>query len=266
MFFISAWTILGSIGPLEYYLPKYLARTFNIGEVVHLAAGSFNNLNSAYSAVINIRYVFSALFVVCAFIGFLLARKYRNKADSFFLSLAIAALVVVISSVYGSELWERAYLFALIPLSYFIVKLLNVKYLSIILLLALLIALPLNIISHYGSALADRRSYEDIRNWHFIQDHTVNGCVIGGLGLTDPGYSFSQTFLERYEWKNGLLTEDEAQTSRPQYVRLGDSDIKYYHYVLNDTESIPGVELLVSNSPHYNFIYSNPSMKTFIFE
>jgi hypothetical protein len=255
---------LGRPGTIVAFDPKHIVEI--------IMAMSFTG-SSSHIAVVQTRIVFTAMIVVLWLVGTVLAlvKAKRSPTTISLSAMAIALLLLVLAAKqYGWEIGNRLYLYSLPFVAYYGAMLLNLgrKLPVIILSLLLLIALPLNIVAHYGNAAADYIPRGEIAYWHFMENNVNQGYVTGGLSpqfLESAGY-------ERVDWAqlqwgdDRLVAEVFEKGYRPQYVNVGDWDRAVYGFLFDAPNFIPNMRARLEKSPYYNLIYSNPNLSLYISE
>ena len=261
---VAFWTIYGAVTQLQISIPDYIERAFRLDLIFQLsalkAAGteSPSLLGAAYG-----RYIFTAVVAILGLVGFTLSRRFKDKADSSVLSLLIPAIFVLLSMLYGSEFWQRVFLFSLVPLSYFAVKFLRTGVSAGVLCSVLLVLLPLSVVSHYGFAAVDYEPPAERDYWHFATENSLPGDVFGGTRIYYPDYTYSKYYLEKTVWKDGLLALNTTSGNRMEYVHVGETDHASYQFNLNDVSSVAQTQNELEGSASYSLIYANPSVNLY---
>lgn len=266
--FIIAWTMYGASTQFEYQLPIFLDRAFRLDTLfTGFFTGSSTTSSPSHTSINTLRILFSALFCVIGLGGVILSRKFKEKADSTILALAIVAIFMTFTGLYTFELIMRTYMFVLVPIGYFGVRLLNARITSGILCLALLIALPMHVITHYGNAVRDTVPRGEIAYWHFIQDNTQGGYLIGGLRPREYSYAgYYKVDFQQLEWNNGLFISEYIKNDRPQYFNVGRYEQSIQEFNYDDMRVIPEARARLKESTHYNLIYANQDVDLYIRE
>ena len=266
--FIIAWTIYGASTQFEYQLPIFLDRAFRLDTLfTGFFTGSNTTTSLSHTSINTLRILFSALFCVIGLAGVILSRKFKEKADGTILALAIVAIFMTFTGLYTFELIMRTYMFVLVPIGYFGVRLLKTRLTSGILCLALLISLPLHVITHYGNAVRDTIPRGEIAYWHFIRDNTKEGYLIGGLRPREYSYAgYYKVDFQQLEWNNGLFTGDYIKSGKPQYINVGRYEKAIQEFNYDDMQVVPLARDRLEESTHYNLIYANQDVNLFIGE
>jgi hypothetical protein len=266
--FIIAWTIYGASTQFEYQLPIFLDRAFKLDALfTGFFTGSNTTTSLSHTSTNTLRILFSALLCVIGLGGFIISRKSGEKADAAVLALAIVAIFMTFTGLYTFELIMRTYMFVLVPIGYFGVRLLNTRITSGILCLVLLAALPLHVITHYGNAVRDTVPRGEIAYWHFIHDYTKDGYLIGGLRPREYSYAgYYKIDFQQLEWNNGLFMNEYIKKDKPQYINVGRYEQSIQQFNYDDTKVVPRARDLLEESTRYNLIYSNRDVKLYIGE
>jgi hypothetical protein len=263
--FVMVWSIYGATTQLDFNLPRYLERAFRLDLVFKFAGMmSHENASSSYLAVTFSRYIFSVIFAVVAIIGFFLSLRYKEKSDYLVLLVIIPSFFILLSMVYGNEFWIRAFIFSLMPIAYFSIKLLKTKISAVVFCLLILVVLPLNTISHFGSVTVDYQPSGEIAYWHFTVNNSIPGDVLGGTRIYYPDYSYTRDYLDTESLKNGKYILKPFNSDRPQYFHVGYVDSRIYEFNRNDTSLVPQTHIMLEQSSYYSLIYNNPDVDLYV--
>jgi hypothetical protein len=199
--------------------------------------------------------------------------RYRRD-ERWHLKLMYALLVgaaFVAGAVYlTGEIFTRAYLMSIIPLSWLATKGLNFRKLYPILFVVLLIAPVNHAITKYGMEDTAYVAPEDVAGAAFFFDNVPQGPRIIGAGIDthnfySGGYSFS---YERIDPENPDLGF-ETSSEQPVYVWFTYGASRYAEKSLFQLElkASPEFYLIyedeVAQSPDFNLVYSNDKMTIF---
>jgi hypothetical protein len=177
------------------------------------------------------------------------------------------AIFMTFTGLYTFELIMRTYLFVLVPIGYFGVKLLNTRITSGVLCLVLLIVLPFHVITHYGNAVRDTVPRGEIAYWHFIQKNTMEGYLIGGLRPREYSYAgYYKVDFQQLEWNDKALVSEYIKNDKPRYLNVGKYEQSQQEFLNDDTEVIPEVRRRLKESSRYNLIYTNRDVDLYIGE
>jgi hypothetical protein len=266
--FVIAWTMYGASTQFEYQLPIFLDRAFRLDTLfTGFFAGSNTTSSLSHTSINTLRISFSALFCAIGLGGVILSRKFKEKADSTILALTVVAIFMTFTGLYTFELIMRTYMFILVPIGYFGVRLLNTRITSGILCLALLVSLPLHVITHYGNAVRDTVPRGEIAYWHFIRDYTKVGYLIGGLRPREYSYAgYYKVDFQQLEWNNGLFTGEYIKSDVPQYLNVGRYEQAIQEFNYDDMQVVPEARARLDKSTHYNLIYANRDVDLYIGE
>jgi len=175
-------------------------------------------------------------------------------------------LLLLISGHYGEELLQRVYLFSLPLMVYFGAMLLDVrsKLPWLILCLLLIIAIPTQVISHYGNQALDYFPKGRVAGLKFFDNTTTHGYVTGAppLGYTSNLLRYKHLCYYELEWKeNELYTE--AGEEMPYYTAISNHDRAWYGWLWGNYQFIGEIEQLLDNAVNCSLIYSNPVLKLY---
>jgi len=266
--FIITWTMYGASTQFEYQLPIFLDRAFKLDTLfTSYFTGSSTTTSPSHTGINILRIAFSALFCIIGLSGVIISRKFKEKADNTVLALAIVAIFMTFTGLYTFELIMRTYMFVLVPIGYFAVKLLNSRITSGILCLVLLVALPLHVITHYGNAVRDTVPRGEIAYWHFIRKNTKGGYLIGGLRPREYSYAgYYKIDFQQLVWNNNLFTSDSIKGDEPQYINAGSYEQSIQEFNYDNTRVIPETRARLKKSNRYNLIYTNRDVNLYIGE
>lgn len=258
-----AWTSYGAATNLQWNLPSFVQQAFNLDLILHTNVTTRLTVSATRATVTQIRLIFLTAILVFAFSGFILTLKRgkMKKIDKMILVALIGILLLFGFNAYGGELWQRIFLFSLIPLSYFISKCSNWKalfcFLSIFL---VVIAPPLHMIAHYGNEAMDYVPPGEIRGGEFFDTKTVQGYVIGGYRDLNYHQSYGYFSLSDATWNNDAFSlgwiKDE-HLNWPRFVCISYWTKEYYSY-LKESLSVAETVKNLTKSVDYDRIYSNP--------
>jgi hypothetical protein len=228
--------------------------------------------SSSHIAVVQTKIILTSMIAILWLVGTVLALvKAKRSSTTISLSAMAIALLLLLptAKLFGWELLHRLYLYSLPFVAYYGVMLLNLgrRLPAIILCLLLLIALPLNIVAHYGNAAKDYIPRGEIAYWHFIQNNVSQGYVTGGLSpalLESAGYI--KVRFEQLEWNDDRLVGKPLKGDRPHYVNVGEWDQSGYGFLRNEPEFIPDMRARLEESVHYNLIYANSDLSLYMTE
>jgi len=263
---ITAWLMYEATGFFEGNVPRFIEEAFRLDVmfqkgVVERVAGS-----ESRQAVSLVRIVFSVLFVVIGFLGFLFSRWSKKSiyADNTatFIALGLIGIGVVLSFGAGKELFERVYHFLLPVMAYFGLKLLSRKSTAIVLCTLLLIALPLCFISQYGGEIYEHYPPSSLAASRFFTDRTTGGETIG-IGSYERLEHYRSASFGRLGGDKPLLPEPSIT---PQYVAISPHIRGRLHYLYNDNYTIDHIQDLIEHSSDYNSIYVNNDVSLYIRE
>ncbi|MET0060559.1 hypothetical protein, partial [Dehalococcoides mccartyi] len=258
---VGCWTIYGAATQFDSQLPEFVNRAFELENLFQFSsAGSGGEAGAAFLQISQVRFIFSSLFAGLAVLGVLLSLKYRHRFDFPLLALEGVAAVILCSMLYGSEFWTRAFLFSLVPIAYFTVKLLRNRLSTLIMVAVLLVAIPGHLLAHYG-AVSDMVSRFDVSAWQYLENYTQRGYISGGISYIKPDYL--NLSLKKLSWQDGLLVGQDYTGRYPQYLQIGRSTDVDWVYYYGDSQYVPALETVLEDSPGYGLIYQNREMNIY---
>ncbi len=224
--------------------------------------------SESHIAVVKVRILHSVIFALIAIAGAIFAFLFRRKSNTVaILAMSLAPLLLLaISGHYGEELLQRVYLFSLPFMAYVGVMLLDIrsKLPWLILCLLLIIAIPTQVISHYGNQALDYFPEGRVAGLKFFDSNTTHGYVTGAspLGRTSNLLQYKQLSYQQLVWKeNELYTE--AGEGMPYYIAISNRDRAWYEWFWGNPYYINDIEQLLDNAVNCSLIYSNPVFKLY---
>lgn len=196
----------------------------------------------------------------------IILKNIKSRSDPVGLILFLTPIMILISGLYGAELFIRTYLFILPAVIYFAIKLLKIKLISVVFCFALIFIVPLNIIATYGNAKVDVLSPGEIAYWHFMQEKAGTGDILGGVRIYYPDYTYDGEYYSKYIWTNNSFINTTKKIQPAQYVHIGKLDESRFEYYYDDTKTMSGIKSLIINSDTYHLIYDNYDAKIYLNE
>ncbi len=268
---VAIWTIYQTTAYFEGNVPVIAEHAFRFdliwGQNVSVAVRG----SDGHEAVVLIRILLTALFAVIGLAGLALSWKWKSTSDGTFLAIGAGILLMVPFSLYQSEFFMRVYLFGLPVLAYFGVRLLRNRASAILLILAVLIAIPLSIISLHGNQAMDRISPGQRAYWHFLEDKTQSGHLAGGGIVMEWTFGYAGrytkdwTLLDEADWHQYLPTGEWLRHDKPNYVAPTDYEQLVYELVRGDPSYVREMREWLARSPDYHLIYQDPETRAYIF-
>ncbi|MFC1979437.1 hypothetical protein ACFLVS_00975 [Chloroflexota bacterium] len=219
--------------------------------------------SESHIAVVKVRILHSAIFALIGIAGAIFVLLFRRKSDTAaILAMSLTPLILLpISGHYGEELLQRVYLFSLPFMAYFGAMLLDVrsKLPWLILCFLLIIAIPTQVISHYGNQAFDYFPAGRVAGLKFFDNNTTHGYVTGvsPSGRTSNFRQYKSLHYTSLKWKkNELYTE--AQEEMPYYIAISNQDRAWYGWFWGNEQFINEVEQLLDNAVNCGLIYRNP--------
>ncbi|BAQ34197.1 hypothetical protein ABFB50_04820 [Dehalococcoides sp. THU3] len=258
---VGCWTIYGAATQFDSQLPEFVNRAFELENLLRFSSsGGGEDAGAAFLEISRVRFIFSGLFAGLAVLGVLLSLKYRHRFDFSLLALEGVAMVILCSMLYGSEFWTRAFLFSLVPIAYFAAKLLRNRLTTLVMVAALLVAIPGHLLAHYG-AVSDMVSRFDVAAWQYLENYTLRGYVSGGISYIKPDYL--NLSLKKLDWQDGLLVSQGYTGRYPQYLQMGRSTDVDWVYYNGDNRYVSALEAELEGSAKYGLIYQNGEMSIY---
>ena len=262
----GTWAIYGSTRSLELDAVSHLRTLFRFDLFFRVNLLSRVENRGVQESIVQLKLLFWAITVLIAGAGLLLSlfRQHRARFDAVFLAISTAPLVLVIFPVYLGEDLTRIHLLMLIPLAYFAAKLTRTRVGMALVAAFLLVAMPLHLITHYGSEIYLRINPPELSSLETFSRIAEGGYVIGGFPL---GHSSA---MENFQWiswpdaviRDGIVGGKTADFAPPrqQYVALGAGDEFITTVYSNDPDFTERTRAEFESSQRYSLIYSNPSL------
>lgn len=275
VFIFASWTTYGAATYLQWNLPRFMAEALNFELIFQANVAARVAGSVARIMVTQIRLIFSALIVIFAFCGLVLTwnRGKMGDVEKKILFIFLGVFLLLGFSAYGGELFMRIFLFSLVPSSYFISKGLNLKtFFCLFAIFLIIVAPPLYMIAHHGNETLDYVPPSEIRGVEFFYNATTHGYVIGGAprsgNFRDFKYRQSYGFFSFSDsvWENDMLTLgwfEPRYMDWPVYVCLSYGTKEYYDFFIGKPEFAIDLSKNMTESTHYNRIYSNPSLDVY---
>jgi len=247
--------------------------TFNPEVVTEREVTGHFTGSKSHIAVAIARLSFSAVFALIGLIGVILAFVRREKRRTAILvtAIALAPLVLLPLSVnYEGEFAQRLYLYALAPMAYLAVQILEVKKWAVTLAFCLLLVLgaPLHVAAHYGNEAMDYISPGQVSGMHFFSDKTRQGYTTGRtIGKMENAERYQEIAFEQLSLEDDALVLDgQFDQTRPHYAAITRQDREYHRFFWGTPEFIDDIKLKLSQAVNYNCVYTSADLKLYLSE
>jgi len=227
--------------------------------------------SASHIAVALNRLPFSAIFALLGFSGAIMACLVRRKfsANLPILAMAIAPLILLPLSVnYAGEFTKRIYLFALAPMAYFTVQLLDIRkrVLTVILCLLLAIGPVWHVIAHYGNEAIDYLSPARLAGLYFVHDNIDEGYLTGSwpVGQIKNVEQYQNIRFEQLYPEDNLLTiKGKIEQGLPHHISISQQDREFYSFFKGNPEFIERIETGLGTAVNYHLTYDNADLILF---
>jgi hypothetical protein len=278
--FVTAWSMYAASSYVGVKLPEFVDRSLRIDQAIQMAI--FNRVASSgdHAAVSTVRIGMSVLLLVVAAIGVNLSFRTRSERadDIAVLSIGIAGAVTgaIVGGAYGSELFNRFFLFLLPTMGYFSAKLLAHKTTFAVLVLALVVSLPLSIAAQYGNQVMDELSPAYTNGLQFFHGNTTHGFVNGNTPIGK--YTNMENYIVPYrayqfvENERGQIILDtriwrgDHYEPLPHYVCISDHDRAFERYFFDRPDLVDNLQAKLEAMIDCNLAFSNGSMRLYVME
>lgn len=264
----GAWILYAATTQFAVNLPLVIQEALRLD----LLFGQFTSrvtTTSVLHGIINkIRISYSGVFFAIAFLSFILSvmRKKWQEQEKVMTMLAIAIALFIPLFFYGGEVIERAMLFSLIPVAYFITTLIidcsNGKHLPVIgVAVALVIAIPCYFVATYGNEVLEYTRPDELFAANFYYSHATSGSELG----FDPviGYKRQEDFKLLPFYVPGKSLQDIIEENSPDYVLLNEKGRTFYTYIVPLPDEYMNTAMRLRNQPDYGLVYSNPDANVY---
>jgi hypothetical protein len=271
------WTIIFASQFFSINFSEVFSHFLNLMKIfevnlVNRVSGSSDRILAA-----QVRILYSAAILSFSLIGIILTWKNKKlgPTEKRMLMVLIGFFLLLGVFSYAGEMFERVYIYSLLPLAYFASKAIMHKKVLYVLLIFLIIAAPsLYIIAHYGNETVDYVSSSELVGVSFFYKTTTNGEVIGGgwpqMGdFRDPLYRPNYTFLTFSNIMNSYGSEYLWTALNPKYenryVCMSSEAKDYFSFFLGNPVFMKDLQENFSLSTEYNLVYSNPSFSVYCY-
>jgi len=259
---LVAWTVFGAFDYLSKSLFSTLEAMLNPFDT--LLTNLFNRASTGSATHVlasNIRIGYSGLIVSIALtciIVLLVSQSFKRTEKTFFTIMLGFSMFVIFA--YGGEIFMRLYMFLLIPLAYFVAKvLLTHRRLFITCFLVLIIVAPsLLMVSHYGNEQMDFRRESELHGIGFFFDSVTGGTVYGLLNhyRYEPNFTLgSLSQISELHWVVPL--SGRAGHVKPYFICVSELSVQYYAF-FRDVSFLTSLDENISRAPFINKVYSAP--------
>ncbi len=260
------WTIYTTLPFLETNLPAYLAQVLDLvtifeGNVANRVSGSEGHI-----FVTQMRIFFALILALLAILGLLSSlknRKFRSSNDKRMLIILIGFSLLVAAFSYGGELFQRLFLFSLIPFAYFATKLLKYKYIICAVFLFFIVFAPsFHIIAHYGNETMDYVPYSETVGAKFFFNVAPDSAVAGFFRYYNYAPQYKIVSLTQALPTNSSNTSDVTsfllQTSY-SFVCVSYFERAVALFFHGNPEFVQNIQGNLTQTSSYDLVYSNPS-------
>lgn len=268
---IMLWGLTGAGIWVNILLSRQEYITTSVGVIGSREIFEHMRGSASHAAVALSRLPFSAIFALLGFSGAIVAFLVRRKFSTNFpiLVMAVAPLMLLPLSVnYAGEFTTRLYLFALAPMAYFTVKLIEIRKRALTVILCLLLAIaPIwHVIAHYGNEAIDYLSPARLAGLYFIHDNINESYLTGSWPVGQiknveqyQGVGFEQLYPEG----NLLTIRGDIEQDLPHHVSISQQDREFYSFFEGNPEFMEKIETGLGTAVNYYLTYDNADLKLF---
>jgi hypothetical protein len=274
---LLSWALYLGTNTFYSRVPVFMQQILDMGTIYQSSVGERISGNADHNAVNQIKIALSSIFFIMAFLGVVFSWKDKRKNPLFTTILVIMGSYFLLLPlfVYSGQLLIRVFLMVLIPLAYFTINLLRFRAGIFIVSILLLVAIPLNLIGHYGNERIDYISEREFSGAQFVRNYTEDFYLTGNIVYTSTEYpSFiSQTSrvqdtpFEDLAFLNGQVVIDRLFKKAWPYLIVIDQRVRdIYDYSYNKPDLVPEIENRLRIATNCNLVFSNPEMNIYINE
>lgn len=280
LFFVSyaLWVIFGatsyvsSLGRAGFDLYSALASFFREGFIARVLPSTTTSMEHVIADRVELLIV--GLFFIYAAAGLYVARRGRTRDLPFlkgypfmiYVILAAVLTLVAVNSYAGNELFQRVFLFSLVPLSFYIGVLATrqSRKVLIAIFLFLVIAGSFNVFAQYNNTILYYVKGDQLQSSSFISRYTSAGVIYGdaAIGFASGGLTGNVQY-DRYSidtfWN--LTKTTILAGSGTTYFSITPTLVGTYEYTLGMTPlQIQQLESHFIETNKLDLVYSNPDV------
>jgi len=254
---ILAWNIYGAEVYFETHSKGITGDMFNVKEAWNSNVDNRVKGSPEHIMVNKIRIIYAASMGMCGFGGFLLAlRKMDRKVLIELIKVSTVSVCIAGAFVYGGESFMRAYLFLLLPLSFFALGYGQHRKLLVPLFIFCALAVPFKIIAHYGNEQVDYISPGIIRGSDFLAIHSSGGYVVGYQAILGNTKNTEKFITLQWEQFNADFSP-EKNLDDNYYIGIGPREKNYWSIFYNDPHFTDEIEAKFLEDRRFVLFYSN---------
>jgi len=254
---IIAWNIYGASVYFEAHFKNIINDLFEIQNAWNSNVDNRIQGSAEHILVNRIRIIYAASMGLCGFMGFLLiVRKMDRNMLLDLIKVSGVSVCIAGAFVYGGESFMRAYLFLLLPLSFFSLAYGQYKKLLAPFCVFCALAVPFKIIAHYGNEQIDYISPSIIRGADYLSIHSPGGYAVGYYGiLGNAKYTENFISLDLDQFNIDSLPEKEQDEN--YYLGLGPREKGYWSILYNEPLYVDNIEAKLRENRRFVLFYSN---------
>jgi hypothetical protein len=276
---VVGWTIFNANIFLTANLANSLKQILNFNAVFQTNLANRISGSPEHVFVTQVRVLYSAAIIILPLIGIILTWKskklgYVEKR----ILIILAGFSLLAMFPYSGEILFRIYIYSLPLLAYFALKGLKNKYVLCIMAIFLMTAAPvLHVIALYGNEALDYVPHSELVGITFLYKTTTTGDVVGGAKQTafqgdfrDLHYRINYTITSFNEIISAnsfsSLWTEPKDSYENRYVCISYATTSYYSFFVGNPAIIEDLRSNITQSTHYNLVYSNPSFLVYYSE
>jgi hypothetical protein len=218
--------------------------------------------NAVHAAATRLELIDVMAFGALALSGLLL--QFRSKRNSrsptlrsaLALEVAIVAVVIATNTAGGNELFQRAFLFSLVPVCILMSVAVKDRRIMMAFLVFSFVAAPLNLMGQYNTFATSNVTPPMTGGMLFLNRHAVGGTIMGALfpGMADGGL-FGK-LQGQYQLLSFTKSPCNSGTLTPIYVSITPADYATLSYDFGDTSTLDALNTSLSGSAAAILTYS----------
>ncbi|MCW4044518.1 MAG: hypothetical protein NWE94_03260 [Candidatus Bathyarchaeota archaeon] len=267
---IVSWTIFNAHSYFSGNINHLFAQILDFMQIFQRNVATRISGSAAHVLVTQVRMTYSVAIIAIAVLGFVLICKNKRvgAVDKQVLLVLAGFSFLLCSFAYGGEMFQRVYLFSLLPLAYFACRGLKNRFIFCLFFIFFVVFAPsLHVIAHYGNETMNYVPHSEIIGVNFLYDKTAAGHVVGGLSLSgdfrDLNYhqNYSYTSFRNIYLNNssGDLWIKARELHTDRFVCISYATNACFSFFYGDSMFLQDIYSNLTKATNYGLLYSNPS-------
>jgi len=270
-FVILAWQLYYSVVFFGNSMPTFFDQAMKFDLMWSRNVSRAQMGSSGHLAVVNIRMWLTVLTGIVALGGLALMRRFRLPRDGTLVIMGLGIGIMLPFQFYGNEFLSRLLMYILPVMAYFTVRLLRTRVTALVLVLALLVAIPFGIVGLHGNAMADTISPNQRAYWHFLEDNTVGGNLgfggmtmgwtLGEAGRYTAGFDWVAAYGSR--WVQRLGNNGWQEPGIANYLAFTGYEDAAFRNLTDFPDGVAKLTAQASEMTELSLIYDNGEVRSF---